>query len=173
MTTKSPLLITVLAAVLAGCASHQENVCQDIGDCSQGGSNDWITACKDEANALQDEANGAGCGSDFNGYFGCADSSYTCHGATALFPGCDIARQTLEACLTAATAGTSCAALDTAQAACGAPPPPPDPGTGLPPACTLARDCQARCYLVNVTDPCAPRVNELDALAACTASCVF
>ncbi|HEX4405653.1 MAG TPA: hypothetical protein VH560_12535, partial [Polyangia bacterium] len=93
----------------AGCASHSDDVCQDIGDCAQGGSSNWIDSCEAEANALRDETAAAACGAELDAYFSCADSSYTCQGATALFPGCAVRLTDLDSCLSRATAGTACA----------------------------------------------------------------
>jgi hypothetical protein len=166
---------SVLAALLfagSACDSHGDNVCQDIGDCSQGGDNDWIASCQDEAEALGAEASGQGCGGAFDAYYRCADSSYTCTGATATFPGCDDELAALDACLARATAGTSCVRLQMAESAClasGSSPPGPDGGP--PPACTAARDCQAHCYLEKVANVCAPRVDEIEAVTGCAASC--
>jgi len=112
-------LAAIAFAVLAGCSSHAETVCQDIGDCSQGGDSVWIAACQGEAKSLAAEANDVGCGSKYDAYYACADASYVCQGATALFPGCDDALAALDACLAAATAGTSCVALASAETACG------------------------------------------------------
>jgi hypothetical protein len=161
---------TILAALsVAGpaCDSHQQSVCQKIGDCSQGGDSDWIARCQAEADALRSEAAGNGCAGAFDRYYSCADSSYSCQGATATFPGCDQARAELDACLAAATATTACAMLSAAEAVCGA----TSADAGVPPACTAARDCQARCYLTSVTNVCAPRVDEIESLTACAAVC--
>ncbi len=92
-----------LALAGAACNSHPDNVCQNIGDCSYGGSDDFITACQDEAKALRSEASGNGCGPAFDAYYACADSSYSCQGATAVFPGCDGDLAALDSCLAAAT----------------------------------------------------------------------
>ncbi len=175
------LLVPLLLA--AACGSTSDEVCQDIGDCSQGGSTSWIIACQSEAKALHSEAADAGCGATFDSYFSCAQSAYSCRGATATFPGCDDHHTALDGCLTAATRGTSCAALVAAEASCassgadgGA-----DAGSGtggltgaaLPPACTASRDCQAHCYLGAVANACAPGVDELEAVTMCDRSCPF
>jgi hypothetical protein len=168
-------LAALALAAGAGCSSHAETVCEDIGDCSQGGDNVWITSCQAEAKSLAGEAAGAGCGPDYDAYYACADASYVCQGATALFPGCDDELAALDACLAAATAGTSCVALASATAACGGASadggPVAGPDAGVPPACTAARDCLAGCYLTSVANVCAPSVAELDVANACNASC--
>ena len=169
--------VALVAALLAGaaCSSHTENVCEDVGDCARGGDTSWITRCQAEANALGAEAADGGCAADFNGYYSCADSNYTCHGATALFPGCDDALAALDACLAAATASSACARLTTKETTCDATQARADAGTGTdagpPPACTAARDCQAACYLADVVDVCAPRVDEIELVSTCAASC--
>jgi hypothetical protein len=183
MAARSGVTLLLLAS-LAGvaCGSHPDNVCQDVGDCSHGGSTDWIAACQGEAKALQGEAAATGCSSVFDGYFGCADSKYSCQGATALFPGCDQAQAALDTCLAAAPQN-NCTLLAAAEAACGAPA--PDGGTdggtgrgtsggtslGLPPACTAGRDCQARCYLDQVANACAPAIEEIQMVSSCAATC--
>jgi hypothetical protein len=168
------------ALVGAACNSHSDNVCQNIGNCSYGGSDDFITACQDEAKALRSEASGSGCGPAFDAYYACADSNYSCRGATAVFPGCDGDLAALDSCLAAATTDTSCAALTAAQVACGSATAPDagastagdaGAGNGPPPACTAARDCQARCFLDSVANVCAPRVDEIEAVTTCAFSC--
>jgi hypothetical protein len=108
-----------LALGLAGCPTNQSAVCQSIGDCSQGGSSDWVQACQNEANLLQTEAQTDDCASEYNDYYSCAESSFTCTGSTASFPGCDGKLSALDACINAAEAKTSCAALLAAEAVCG------------------------------------------------------
>ncbi|HXJ22503.1 MAG TPA: hypothetical protein VMT03_19960 [Polyangia bacterium] len=166
---RAPSLVILLAAALTGvaCSSHSDEVCQDIGDCSQGGSNDWIATCQANAKALGDESNRVGCGTAFDQYFACADSAYSCQGATATFPGCDQDLATLDACLAAATADTWCVKLQTAEAACTT----VAPAGGPPQACTSLRDCQAACYLGNVASACAPQIDELQSLVACSQAC--
>jgi hypothetical protein len=176
------LLIPLLLA--AACGSTADEVCQDIGDCSQGGSTSWITACQSEAKVLGAEAADGGCGATFDSYFSCARSAYSCRGATATFPGCDDRHAALDACLAAATRGTSCAALVAAEASCASSSSHGGDagvdagsgtggitGTALPPACTASRDCQAHCYLSAVANACAPGVDELEAISACTGAC--
>ena len=163
----------LLAIAMSGCDTHQENVCQDVGDCAHGGNTDFIAMCKAEANALQTEAQAAGCGADLGAYYDCADSNFSCQGATPLFPGCDAKLTALDDCLAAATAATSCAELAAAETACGGQQ--ADAGAaadaGPPPACTAARDCQARCYLDQVGNVCGPRADEIEAVTACASSC--
>jgi len=166
-------LAAIAFAVLAGCSSHAETVCQDIGDCSQGGDSVWIAACQGEAKSLAAEANDVGCGSKYDAYYACADASYVCQGATALFPGCDDALAALDACLAAATAGTSCVALASAETACGGGGTDggPTPDAGPVAACTASRDCLASCYLRAVANTCAPSLQELETAQACGATC--
>jgi hypothetical protein len=170
----SSLLFALVALIAAaGCNSHADNVCQDIGDCSQGGSSDWIASCQAEAKDLEnDSVSSATCGAELDTYFSCADSNYTCHGATALFPGCADHLTALDACLASATANTSCVRLEMAEVSCTAAPPDAT-GAGTPPACTAARDCQAACYLKNVADVCAPRIDEIQSVTTCASTCPF
>jgi hypothetical protein len=165
------LLVFLALVVGAGCSSHVDDVCQDIGDCSQGGSSTWIASCETEGRDLQTEAMSVACGSDLDAYLSCADSSYSCRGVTALFPGCAGDLTALDSCLATATARTSCGRLETAEAGCAAPRPDAGTALGAPPACTAARECQAQCYLASVRDVCAPQVDELQSVAACTAAC--
>lgn len=164
--------VAVMSVIGSACASHSDNVCQDIGDCSYAGNTTWISNCQSEANALGSEAASDGCGALFDQYYACADSSYSCQGATATFPGCAQALTALDSCIAAATMTSACAMLQAAEDACGAPAS-ADGGidAGPPPACTAARDCQARCYLGAVANACAPRVDELQNVLACSASC--
>ena len=160
---RSRLALAALAAGVAGCSSHAETVCQDIGDCSQGGDSVWIASCQAEAKSLSAEANEAGCGSAYDAYYACADDSYTCQGATALFPGCDGKLAALDTCLALASATAACGGVGADGGA--------GPDAGVPPTCTAARDCLAACYLKSVANVCAPDVAELDAANACNASC--
>ena len=153
--------------LVASCASHQDNVCQDVGDCTQGGASAFIQSCKDEAKALEGESREAGCAAPFDGYYACADMRFACVGATSTFNGCDHALEVLDNCLGAAQASTSCAALAKSQSSCTAL---LDAG-GPAPACTAGRDCEAHCYLANVTNVCAARPDELDAFQKCASSC--
>jgi hypothetical protein len=166
---------TLLCLAGAACSSNQDDVCENVGACAQGGSSDWIASCKDEAKRLRDEASTNGCLGLFDAYYDCAASSFTCKGITASFPGCETPRAPLETCLGAAEAKTSCKELTaktTACAAASADAGPADGGTlGLAPACTVSRDCQARCYLDHVINPCAPLLDELSGVAACSNSC--
>jgi hypothetical protein len=167
MAMRIPCFLLAAALMGAACSSNTDDVCQDIGDCAQGGDNTWITTCQSNANKLATEAGQVGCTSTFNAYYACADSSYSCQGATATFPGCDQDLAALDACIAAATAATYCVALQTAEAACTTP-----PASGGPPAaCTAARDCQAACYLSDVADRCAPQVDELPNVVACSSAC--
>jgi len=181
----------IAVLVLAGCSSDSDSVCTDIGDCAQGGASSWVESCQSEADLLQQQANEGGCGSRFGAYYSCASSNYTCNGATPSFPGCDAQRTALDGCLAAITAGSYCAQLVAAEAACASPGADSGPSGGggrsgdaagsgggatedagsVPPACTLARDCQAQCYLANVGNACAPAVNELQASNTCAAAC--
>jgi hypothetical protein len=169
---------------LGGCTSNQDDVCENVGACSQAGSSDWIASCKEEAASLEREARSAGCGGFFDDYYECAADHFACHGITASFPGCDAKRAALETCLDAAEAKTSCKELTAKTSACAASPAGGFPGssavdagradtdtTGLVPACTVLRDCEARCYLDHVKNPCAPAVDELSGVAACSNRC--
>src|SRR5262249_55070484 len=163
-------VLVVAATVGSACKSHQDSVCQDIGDCTQGGSSTWIEGCQSELSTLAEEANKVGCSQAFSAYFSCADSQYVCRGATALFPGCEQRLTDLDTCFGTATAGTSCARLAEQEKACGTTS--ADGGSPLPaPACTAARACQANCYLTNASNPCAPRVDELETITSCAGQC--
>ncbi len=163
-------LVALAAAfgLLACSSTHQEDICANVGACSQAGDTDWIQTCEDEADALASDAHAASCSALFDSYFACADSSFTCTGITASFPGCDGARSALEACFDKAIAATACGQLAEKTKACTTPS--TEPGA-LPPACTLARDCAAKCYVDGVANACAPTAAELDGVASCSRSC--
>ena len=164
--------VAVLAVAGVACNSNADNVCQDIGDCSHAGDNDWIASCQANAKALGTEAAMNGCSAAYNQYYSCADSNYKCQGATATFPGCDDALAALDQCIASGQANTGCAMLTTAEATCGVG---ADGGAGadggVPLACTAASDCQARCYLGSVSNICAPRADEIESVTACAATC--
>ncbi len=154
----------IVALLAAACATNQEDVCENVGDCAHGGSTDYIQGCKDEAKLLDKEARDNGCAAPFDDYYACANSNFDCRGATPVFPGCDGKRAALDACLARVEAQTACAALAAKRGACST----DDAGVV---ACTAARDCEARCFLDNVSDVCSPRVDELSTFSSCADRC--
>ncbi|HXX30783.1 MAG TPA: hypothetical protein VEJ89_08695 [Myxococcaceae bacterium] len=174
------LLWAACAASLAGCGpgltlttapTAAQSVCMDVDDCSQGGDFDWLQSCEAQAQSLGQQATASGCGSLYDSYYACADSHYSCQGATALFPGCDAQRAALEACLNAASAQSACAEYDARLASCPPPTGTSPPGNPIPTPCSLNLQCQAHCYLSNVGNVCAPGLTELGAFSACAGSC--
>jgi hypothetical protein len=164
-------VVALAAAVgLSACASSkQDDVCSNVGACAESGDTDWIKSCQDEADALRNDAHATDCVALFDSYYACADDSFTCTGITPSFPGCDAARSALEACLEKALASTACGQLAAKTDACKAAS--HEPGPALPLACTVARDCAARCYLDTVANACAPSAAELDHVTSCSRSC--
>ena len=169
--------LAALAMAVASCSSNTDDVCDNVGACTQGGSSDWIVSCKAEAKLLQDESSASGCASQFDAYYTCASSNFECTGATAGFPGCEAARAALDACLARSEAKTSCGKLAAKTATCGSPTDsgptdsgPTDSGP-VPAACSANRDCQARCFLDQVANVCAPGVAELASFSSCAAAC--
>jgi hypothetical protein len=148
-----------------------QTVCLDVDDCAQGGDNDWLQRCTAEAQTLAQQATASGCASAYNAYYGCADSHYTCQGATALFPGCDAQLSALEACLNAASAESACAAYAAKLASCPPPSGTSPPGSPVVTPCSLNSQCQAQCYLSTVANVCAPGLSELTAFSACANAC--
>lgn len=166
------LLCAVLLGV-SGCNSNEEDVCENVANCAQGGDSDFIQRCKDEAKLLRDESSAASCGGLFDDYYACANSNFTCQGATPLFSGCDAKRATLESCLTRAEATNACGALTAKTSACASPDggASGDGGASLGPACTIERVCEAQCYLDHVSNACGPAQGELSEFTKCAASC--
>jgi hypothetical protein len=162
-----PLALALLALAGAGCASHEDNVCEDIAECAYGGDTTFLQNCKNEAKSLRAELSNYGCEPQFDEYFACADSTFQCQGATAQFA-CSAGLNELNGCIHVYGRATACATLARQQAACTTP---PAADGGAPPACTLARDCEASCILDNAADVCAPGLTELDAIRACTNAC--
>jgi hypothetical protein len=162
-------LCTLCALCAASCASHEDSVCEDIGDCAQSGDSTFIESCKSEAKALRAELTSYGCNSLLDEYYACADSTFQCQGATPTFA-CSAGLKELDGCIHVNEGATACAALATKQAMCTTPPAASPAGTP-PPACTLARDCESQCLLSRASDVCAPRPDELDAIRACNAAC--
>jgi len=156
----------VVLLLAASCASHTDNVCEDIGDCAQGGDATFVAACKAEAKALRAELVTYGCDSEFDEYYACADTTFQCQGATPAFS-CSAGLMALDACLQMNQTSTTCAALAAKQATCTTAPAP----SGPPAACTLARDCEAQCVLGGAADVCAPDADELDTIRACMSAC--
>jgi hypothetical protein len=165
---RSVTILAILFVALAGsgCASHEDSVCEDIGNCANGGDTTFIQSCKKEAKALRAELATYGCEPQFDEYYACADSTFRCEGATPRFS-CSAGLNELNGCIHVYGRVTACATLAREQMACTTPSTP----TGVPPACTLARDCESRCVLDNAADVCAPDLTELDAVRACAAAC--
>lgn len=152
-------------------SSDAQKVCEGVDDCAQGGDEGWLTTCYANVQALAQQADASGCTAAYNAYYSCANSAYTCTGATPTFPGCDQQRGGLEACLNAAPQQSACSVYETELANC-----PADAGSSAGPnpiitACTLRVQCQARCYIVTVSNACAPSLSDLDAYTACALSC--
>jgi hypothetical protein len=163
-----PLLL--LLPALAGCDSHADNVCEDIGDCAQGGDYTFIQGCQSEAAELATEASASGCGALYDTYYACADANYDCTGITPTFAGCGSALDALQSCLAKGAAKNACGMLDAALAACGA-----DAGASATPGapCTAGGVCEAQCYLDDVPDVCAPQPADLGAFSQCASQCTF
>ena len=170
----STLLLLLAVNALGGCESHADSVCEDIGDCAQGGAYEFITACQTQAQTLATQASASGCAAQYNDYNACANNNFTCTGITPSFPGCQASLSSLEACLAAGEAKNACGMLDTALAAC---PGEPDGGAGdagVPPApCTDGGVCEAQCYLDSLDDVCTPTPAGLDAFSQCASQCTF
>jgi hypothetical protein len=158
--------LVVVLVLAASCASHTDNVCEDIGDCAHGGDSTFVANCKAEAKVLRAELVTYGCDSEFDEYYACADATFQCQGATPTFA-CNAGLMALDTCIQMYGTSTGCSALATRQATCTTPP----ASSGPPVACTLARDCEAQCVLSGASDVCAPRPDELDAIRACTSAC--
>jgi hypothetical protein len=174
------LVVAVSLLSLPACDSQADAVCQDIGNCSRGGDDEWVSACQSQAKDLRDEAKNSGCGAAYDSYFSCAEEHFECEGNRSLFRGCESKRGALESCLEQHELGNACGQLRSKLQACpgadaGADAggsADPDAGTPLP-ACTTGGACSARCYLDHVADVCAPIPAELTAFAGCADSCVF
>ena len=166
-----PLLAVLL---LGGCDSDSDRTCQDVANCSHGGSDDWVSHCKDQNDALGDEAQAVGCEAAFDSYFECTEDRFECTGNKSSFPGCEAKLDAYSTCLATKEAGTACVALEQELAACdstdggGADGDPPTPTP-----CTASGDCSARCYLDALANVCAPTPAELAAFSACASHCVF
>lgn len=153
-------------------------MCQDIANCSHGGSDDWVTACETQSDDLADEARGSGCKAAYDAYFSCADDHFECHGNESRFDDCDARKATLDACLVAGRAQNACGTLDAELALCangdaGAPQASasPEGDTTLEP-CTTGGVCSAHCYTASITNVCAPTPAELSVFADCASHCV-
>ena len=169
------LAIFTLCAALTGCDSKSDTVCQDIANCSHGGSDDWVTACQTQADDLADEAKTSGCKDAYDAYVTCAEDHFECTGNKSNFNGCDARKDALDTCLTSARAENACGELDAELTTCGTPSTQPsnspaDDATLEP--CTTGGVCSARCYVDSIANVCAPTPTELSAFADCASHCV-
>lgn len=162
-------LFAILLVASAACNTNADDVCENVGACSQGGGSDWVKSCQDEAKSLRTAAGASGCGGLYDSYYKCANDNFDCVGATATFPGCDGDRAALDACLQAAAATNACGELARKTKPCATVDASTAPATA--PACTASHECAARCYLDGVADVCAPRPDELAAVGSCVGPC--
>jgi hypothetical protein len=169
------------AALLVACDSSSDTVCQDIANCSHGGSDDWVTACRTQADDLEEEAKSSGCKAAYDAYFACAQNHFVCRGNQSRFDGCDGRKDELDACLTSERALNACGELDAKLAACGTTDAPSAPSAPAPDApaddttlepCTTGGVCSAQCYATSIANVCAPTPSELSAFADCASHCV-
>lgn len=169
--------VSLAFVALAGCNSNSDTVCQDIANCSHGGSDDWVTACRSEADELADEAKASGCGAAYDEYFACAEDHFACNGNESEFAACDARKSTLDACLASERANNACGELDAKLALCGTSSAPNTPAPDAPAGdatlepCTTGGVCSARCYTESVADVCAPTAAGLSAFADCASHC--
>ena len=173
MNARRCLVVALVATLAAACDSDADVACRDVGNCSHGGSDDWITACREQNDELSDEADAVGCRAEFDAYFACAEAHFACHGNQSSFPTCAPKLGAYSACLAAKASGTSCVKLQQGLTECDAVARPPgDPELASSP-CTASGECSARCYLDSVPNLCAPLAAELAAFADCASHCVF
>ena len=159
--------LALLAAAAAACSSAADSLCQSVGEC-RAQSEEEVRACREQAKELSREADQSGCGALLAAYFSCADDRFDCAGDEPTFAGCGTSRASAEACLSAASSSNACGELDARLSGCG----PRSGASGLlPPTCSDAGVCAARCWLDAVTDPCAPLPDELAAAARCAGTC--
>jgi hypothetical protein len=148
-----------------------ESVCYSVDECTQSGSYLWLQSCEAEALTLQQQSSASGCGGLYNDYYSCADSNFNCQGITSLFPGCGAQLTALEACLNAASAESACALYVSKTASCPQGTGTSPPGSPIVTPCSLNLQCQAQCYLSNVSNVCNPGLTELDAFSQCANAC--
>lgn len=161
--------LILASLLLSACVSDEDNYCQNIADCTYGGSADWVTACQQNVSGALTEAAQINCTTQFDAYYACTSNNFQCNGNTSSFPGCDSAFAVLNACIAMAesqpdSGATWCARLALATAQC-------TDASAPNEGCSAARDCEAQCFLTNVQNPCAPDINGLDAYTQCAASC--
>ena len=177
---QTSLVFSLLALSALGCGpgltltsvpTDAESVCYSVDECAQGGSYSWLQSCESEASTLQQQSSASGCGSLYSAYYSCANSNFNCQGTTPQFPGCDSALGALETCLNAASAESACGMYVAKTASC------PDgtgtspPGSPIVTPCSLNLQCQASCYLSNVSNVCNPGLTELNAFTQCADAC--
>jgi hypothetical protein len=159
--------LAIAALLIAGCGTHPDLVCEDIGLCRAQGD-DQVAACQREAKAVTVESRASGCGAQADAFYACADANYTCKGDTPSFPGCDAARAAIDGCLEKQRAQNSCGQLEARLSTCVSQRPPAAPG---PAACGVTELCASRCFLDDVSDVCRPQAGELVSFAHCVQQC--
>jgi hypothetical protein len=158
----------LLAFASAACATHAESVCQDIGYCTTQ-SSDQVHSCELQVKQLALEASAAGCSSQYDAYFACADDRYDCKGNVPTFEGCESARAALDSCLAAGRANNACGELAARLAQCSGESS-PDP-SAPPGPCGAAEVCSSRCYLNSMPNVCLPQPTQLAQALQCVQSC--
>jgi hypothetical protein len=85
-------------ATSTGCGGNEvASLCEDICACQRCTSND-LQACRDAGDQALDQADSAGCSSQFDDVVACSSAHVSCDGSRAVFEGCDAEVSALTKC---------------------------------------------------------------------------
>ncbi len=83
-------LMLVAAAGLSGCGASYADLCENSCDCEGDCSDAELEECIEQGEELEDLADIAGCGSDFDDWVDCMDDNFVCEDGRAEIEGdCD------------------------------------------------------------------------------------
>lgn len=176
------------AVTASGCGSSAtSSLCEDICACQRCTTNDF-DACREAGDKATDQADAAGCSSQFEDLIACSSAKVSCKDDRAVFDGCDAERTALTKCSNTIIGfgKNPCElAADSVSAkivSCGGMQSPSSSSSGGTPECTAALGAQSTCTAacvdaadctLLVSDPNKPPTAEqsqsfLNCLSACT-----
>jgi hypothetical protein len=92
------LSLSSLAATATGCGgASTSSFCEDVCACQRCTSND-LQACKDQGDKAVDEADAAGCSTQFDDFLTCASAHVSCKDDQPAFEGCEAEVMAMSKC---------------------------------------------------------------------------
>ena len=92
------LSLASLASLAAGCGGPVQEICQAECDC-EACPDDAYDACIDNGKRIEDDAEEAGCRTQFESYSACAETNYSCNDGDFDINGCGSEKFELTSCV--------------------------------------------------------------------------